>query len=150
MDRLAPWFSFEGRAPRLAYWRVQLFMTVAGGLLLGAAVALTMMVGQFAAVVALAAAPAVVASAAVGVRRLHDRNRSGLWLIPYTFGPYVAFAAIEAGGLATAPLVAAPLALFALALWAWSWIDLGFLRGTAGANRYGNDPFAPGPQEVFG
>jgi len=30
--------------------------------------------------------------------------------------------------------------LFSLALWVWAIVELGFLRGTKGPNRYGPDP----------
>jgi uncharacterized membrane protein YhaH (DUF805 family) len=35
--------------------------------------------------------------------------------------------------------------LIALALSIWCLVELGFLRGTAGANAYGPDPLASGP-----
>lgn len=61
---------------------------------------------------------------AVYVRRLHDRNRSG-WFMLIMFIPLVG------------PI--------------WLFIELGFLRGTEGDNRFGPDPLGSGREvaEVF-
>ena len=53
--------------------------------------------------------PAVV----VNIKRFHDRNKSGWWVL-----------------IALIPLVGA----------LWIVIECGFLRGTVGDNRYGPDP----------
>ena len=50
---------------------------------------------------------------AIGVKRCHDRNKTGLWLL---------------------------LALIPILGWIWLLIDLGFLDGTPGPNQYGPSP----------
>lgn len=52
-------------------------------------------------------------SIAVGVKRLHDRNRSGWWLL-----------------LILVPIIGA----------IWYLVDAGILKGTEGSNRFGPDP----------
>lgn len=52
---------------------------------------------------------------AVSVKRWHDRDRSGWWVL-----------------LNLLPVVG----------WLWALIDNGFVRGTPGPNRYGEDPLA--------
>ena len=52
---------------------------------------------------------------AVSVKRWHDRGRSGWWVL---------------------------LNLLPLLGWLWALLDNGLVRGTRGANRYGEDPLA--------
>ena len=54
-------------------------------------------------------------SIAVGIKRFHDRNKSGVWIL-IIFVPLI-------GSL-------------------WYLIECGFLRGTPGPNDYGPDPLA--------
>jgi uncharacterized membrane protein YhaH (DUF805 family) len=83
---------------------------------------------------------------AVAIRRLHDRGKAWWWIfvlliVPdlldiYVFGQTVTLGGANIGGLAQ-------LCFFAgLALSLWSLAELGFLRGTAGPNRFGPDPLA--------
>jgi len=37
----------------------------------------------------------------------------------------------------------------AVGIWTWSFVELAFLRGTVGPNRYGEDPLGPSRAEVF-
>jgi uncharacterized membrane protein YhaH (DUF805 family) len=50
---------------------------------------------------------------AIGVKRCHDRNKTGFWLL---------------------------LALIPILGWIWLLVDLGFLDGTPGPNKYGPSP----------
>ena len=80
--------------------------------------------------------------AAVTVKRLHDRNKAWWWIVVFIFAPDALFGLAEV--LADSE-TANESALFAiqfaaLALAAWGAVELGFLRGTAGANRFGPDP----------
>jgi uncharacterized membrane protein YhaH (DUF805 family) len=63
--------DFEGDATRSEYWWFALFIFIVGTLLtiLAKPVALLFYVGT------------LVPSVAVGIRRLHDTNRSGWWLL---------------------------------------------------------------------
>lgn len=79
-----------------------------------------------------------VATFSLAARRLHDRNKSGWWLLGYV----AAFAGIGGvienfGEESTIGLVAT---LLGLLLFLWYLIELGFLKGTVGANKYGPDP----------
>lgn len=100
------WFllSIEGRITRSDYW-LRFFVpylvisTVAG--LVDPTVSLVVLL------------VALWPSIAVGVKRCHDRDRSG-WFLLIAFIPLI-------GGL-------------------WLLIELGCLRGTVGPNRFGPDP----------
>jgi uncharacterized membrane protein YhaH (DUF805 family) len=74
---------------------------------------------------------------AIGVKRLHDRDRSGWWIVLFYFGPTVLAVAQSSTEGALASLV---LGLGALAISVWWLVELGFLRGTSGSNRFGADP----------
>jgi uncharacterized membrane protein YhaH (DUF805 family) len=74
---------------------------------------------------------------AVGVKRLHDRDKSGWWILLFWLGPSVLggwpAAAPELGGGLILSLAAGAIAI-------WGFVELGCLRGTPGPNRYGPDP----------
>jgi uncharacterized membrane protein YhaH (DUF805 family) len=119
-------FSFQGRANRAKFWLVALGIVVAEMILFaaifgGAAASgdpeqIMAAIGPIAGVaIFVFAVIATWISLAVGVKRFHDRNKSGWWmliiLVPF-FGHL------------------------------WYLIECGFLRGTVGPNDYGPDPLA--------
>ncbi len=59
---------------------------------------------------------------AVSVKRWHDRDKSGWWVL-----------------LNLVPVIG----------WLWALIDNGFLRGTSGPNRFGEDPLARPGLSIF-
>src|SRR3954469_557741 len=87
----------------------------------------------------------VICSVAVGVKRLHDRNKSGWYLLLFYFLPGVlaALSVLIGEFVEDANIIATVLALLAFALMVWALIELGCLRGTVGVNQYGLDPIAP-------
>jgi uncharacterized membrane protein YhaH (DUF805 family) len=149
-------FGFRGRLNRAKYWLFVLIYTVAltvllaiggtflftgavqGGLAGAAAGGLVFMILTLVFVLL-----ALIASIAVGVKRLHDRNRSGWWLLLFFFVPGLLMGIGEA--LNPAPEFSATDAVFlllALVLGIWGFLELAVLRGTVGDNRYGPDPVA--------
>ena len=119
-------FSVQGRANRAKFWLVALAIVVIEVILFavilgGAAMSgdpeqIAAAMGPVASVVILAfVVIATWISVAVAVKRYHDRNKSGWWVL-IVFVPVI-------GGL-------------------WYLIECGFLRGTAGPNTYGPDPLA--------
>lgn len=77
------------------------------------------------------------------VRRLHDRNRESWWLIAF-FGPHALLVLALSRLVDTSQGLVLPIlitSIFLVApLMAWGMIELFFLRGTAGSNRFGPDP----------
>jgi uncharacterized membrane protein YhaH (DUF805 family) len=72
----------------------------------------------------------------VAVKRLHDRNKSGWWLAILYGVPFVLDSGAY-GVVSDHPLyLTAPATLINL----WALIELGFLRGSRGPNRFGEDP----------
>ncbi len=91
--------------------------------------------------VAIFALPIWVSGIAVGIKRLHDRDKSGWWILLFYFGPQVL------NGLATAAgeneqILSLLLSTASVALGIWAIVELGCLRGTPGPNRFGPDPLA--------
>jgi uncharacterized membrane protein YhaH (DUF805 family) len=83
---------------------------------------------------------------ALSAKRLHDRDRTGWWLLWQILVVTVAVILIvvaiavpkEQGALWYALAGATGLAAFVLSIWLF--VQIGFLRGTQGPNRYGPDP----------
>ena len=89
------------------------------------------------------------------VKRLHDRNRSGIWAVAYwvlailpwmTIGVFMAAVGMHGtkggSGIGLGMVAFAMLALFVVG-GIWMLVELGFLRGTVGPNRFGPDPLNP-------
>ncbi len=108
-------FSFKGRVGRRQYWLMVLLtlpFAIAASLINGR--------GQYPAdgPGVLALLPIVWPALAVTIKRWHDRDKSGWWVL-INFIPLV-------GDI-------------------WSLIENGFLQGTPGDNRFGSDPLAEQP-----
>jgi uncharacterized membrane protein YhaH (DUF805 family) len=126
--------GFSGRTNRAKYWIaacIYLAVTLIAGLLffiLGLGV-------LFYIVVAALYLAMVISGIAVGIKRLHDRDKSGWWLLLFYVAPGIL------GGIGAAVgnwhwLFDVPSGAISL----WALIELGFLRGTSGPNQYGPDP----------
>lgn len=113
---------------------------IAGPGLIGAAIIAVLFVALF------------VSNLAVVTKRLHDRNKGAIWLIPFVFIPWgvtvlritAAVSIVQMGqpfmppfgiGVGVAHLVGTVLGI-------WAFIELFFFRGTVGPNNYGPDPLA--------
>ncbi|PXA83441.1 DUF805 domain-containing protein [Nostoc sp. 3335mG] len=86
----------------------------------------------------------LVPNIAVAVRRLHDTNRSGWWIlmpmVPYLIGAICFFAGLYGMGGMT---IIGSLLMFAGFVCAIVLLVWYCMRGTAGPNRFGPDPLAP-------
>lgn len=84
----------------------------------------------------------VWSSFATGIKRLHDRDKSGWWILLFWFGPSV----LSGGNSAMPDMRGGMLLSLAGAVIAiWGFIELGCLRGTQGPNQYGPDPLGGPP-----
>ena len=82
-------------------------------------------------------------SAALIVKRLHDRGKSALWYPLYGLAPALAYQL----GVTFSSKISNELGLAQVcfwlvswALWIWVFVELGCMRGTIGPNRFGPDP----------
>ena len=157
MGAIRRFFSLKGRANRLPYWVVTLSVLFGFLVLTALTFGLTDLSildetvvddegtatdASWTLVITIVYALLVLP---VTARRLHDRAKSAWWLLPYLAVPSLI---VEAGiyrplGLnvpddlvTLGNVVGYGLNLVAL-------VDLGFLRGTDGPNRYGPDPLDP-------
>ena len=137
---LSKYADFSGRAPRAEYWWFYLLYvviyTVAS--IIGSLIGLTTILRGLV-VLAL-----FVPLLAAGVRRLHDGDRSGWWmlgpLIPLTIGLVLAGPAVMAGGMGAALGVAGLFMVAGAIVGVVIFVFL-VLPGTTGANRFGGDPY---------
>jgi len=117
-------FGFQGRVNRAKFWLVNIGLIVAEAIVFGVAGGASMLsedpsnmtmpsFGLRGIVCLLVFIVLFWAGLAIAVKRWHDRNKSGWWVL-IAFVPVI-------GGL-------------------WYLIECGFLPGTTGANNYGADP----------
>jgi uncharacterized membrane protein YhaH (DUF805 family) len=78
--------------------------------------------------------------AAASIKRLHDRDNSGWWMVPFFIAPGL-FRQFE-DRLGDSDAVAF-LGLVVSILCIWGFVEIFYLRGTRGPNRFGPDPLAP-------
>ena len=154
-------FSFKGRIRRLHWWVASLaaggVAAIAMGILEAAARASGSAIidpdthqieptGLFGLAMSVVGLANMWIAFALSVKRLHDRDRSGWWLvwplliiILATILIVVAIAVPkEQGPLWYALAGGASLATLAISIWLF--VEIGFLRGTQGPNRFGPDP----------
>ena len=134
-------FHFNGRVNRANYW-LSLLIYLAALLflyILGVVVGALIGIPDVATLLFVVAFVGVVISAtAVAVKRLHDRNKSGWWLLLFYGVPSML------GGIGRYAGYEPVFQLAGTLLSIWALVELGILRGTRGRNNYGSDPLAVG------
>jgi len=91
---------------------------------------------------------------AVTTKRLHDREKSGAWILLFAIGPWLCYGVALVASLDRAGGLGGIFALAGFGIALWAFVELGCLRGTVGPNRFGPDPLpmlvyappAPPPQ----
>ena len=73
---------------------------------------------------------------ASSTKRLHDREKSGWWVLVFWFGPAILIGIAGAVGDA----VGSVFVVAAIALGLWGFVEIACLSGTTGPNAYGPDP----------
>jgi len=145
---LSNWFPFKGRIGRRRYWSLTLLYVFALFVGLAAIVAVGILLElRPTDAITLTIVPIIiifmvsmsVAIAGIGVRRLHDRGKTGFWLLLYYAVPLWL---TKNAGLDTVGLV---VWLASAGILIWAIIDLGMLRGEASTNAFGPNPLAETP-----
>jgi uncharacterized membrane protein YhaH (DUF805 family) len=136
--------SFNGRINRKPYWLGILFLAILSIFLsFGFTLAILNPNGSIGVLTAIGLIGflAYLASIPLVVKRLHDRGKSGhyAWLF---YGSSIVGSVIDSATRNTAEMSASSLiaALIVVGIGLWFFIELGFFRGTPGANAYGPDP----------
>ena len=141
MDWKALLFTFGGRINRGKYWLgvlILFLLYIAAGIVFGifygiAGETVGMLLGGLVGLAALIVG--LWAGVAIGIKRLHDREKSGWWLLLFWVLPGILSGIGSAlGGIGMV------LSLASLAISIWAIVELGCLKGTTGPNMYGPDP----------
>ena len=106
-------FSFEGRVTRLEYWMFNVALII--GITIGSIIGVVFEGGFATIILSLLVLLGFVcfwSGYVIQVKRWHDRDKSGWWIL-INFIPIIGI---------------------------WALIENGFLRGTEGKNRFGEDP----------
>jgi uncharacterized membrane protein YhaH (DUF805 family) len=151
MDYARFLFSFKGRINRARYLVVQLAL-LTFWLILWLKFSFQFS-SQWEALHWIVAITMIWINAATTVKRLHDRNRSGLWAVAIfivnrlSYAYYGLFFGLYFGvDISTAKeLMLVMLAVALSLLQTWVIIELVFLMGTDGPNRFGPDPTRTAP-----
>ena len=167
--------DFSGRSRRMEYWMWVVFQFLIGlafSILMIAVAGAGIMSGDPTQMVAVGGIALVlyllyclvglvffIPSLAVTVRRLHDTNRSGWWIlapvVPYVLMVVATMTLIGSVGTkpdqSTVGMMAMIVMVFLLAAAVLGIVLLVFLflEGTKGPNKYGPDPKSPTPAGVF-
>jgi uncharacterized membrane protein YhaH (DUF805 family) len=147
-------FSFQGRINRAKYWTVMLVYlailivcTVFAIIGLGISSAIpstgASMSYLFMAIFALVCLVTMWSSIAVGIKRLHDRDQSGWWMLVFSGVSTIVSLLEETAATPGSQFI---LGVGSFAVTIWIIIELGFLRGTQGPNRFGSDPLEASPR----
>jgi len=156
--------EFSGRSRRMEYWMFTLFLIllwiVLGGLFVAMAGSMILSAGTGSAsglaaagggamvllvIMAVVWLGLLIPSIAVGIRRLHDTNRSGWWLGGYlllAFGG--SFVRASSGSAGLSMIISLVTLVYAIAILVFM-----CLEGTKGPNQYGPDPKGQVDAQVF-
>jgi uncharacterized membrane protein YhaH (DUF805 family) len=137
-------FKFDGRANRAKFWIAALVFAVINVVLAILGYVMDQSV-VFQALNSMLGIVILIASIAVGVKRLHDRNKSGWYLLLFYLVPsiLVVIGVLIGAFMEDSAIIATVLGLLAFAIGVWAFVEMGCLRGTVGVNQYGPDPVAP-------
>src|SRR6185436_20643559 len=80
-------FGFSGRINRAKFWLAALIYCVFFFAVIGIAMALSSSMNAVFGAAIVAYIPLIVSGLAVGIKRLHDRNKSGWWLLLFYAAP---------------------------------------------------------------
>jgi uncharacterized membrane protein YhaH (DUF805 family) len=82
--------------------------------------------------------PLLVLLTPMSAKRLHDRDKSGWWLLAFYAFPAASSYVDDVEGTGLPYLFSLVRIVFSL----WGFVELGCLRGTPGPNRFGPNPLA--------
>ena len=149
-------FSFQGRINRARYWWVALInLAILTACLVFALALIGLEISNatpwtdapvnylFMAISAVVGLLVIWSSTATGIKRLHDRDQSGWWMLVF-WGVSAIVGLLQE--TATTPSSKLILDVGNFAVTVWIIIELGCLRGTQGPNRFGADPLEASSQ----
>ena len=138
--------EFSGRSRRKEYWMYVLFLAIVG-VIIGIVEKVLELSDAFAGngpITTIFSLVTLIPSIAVGVRRLHDTDRSGWWVLLPAPGYIVMIAGAVSMNLSYMFMGGALVGICGLVLLVFFVLD-----GTKGMNRFGDDPKEVNHSEVF-
>jgi len=137
-------FKFSGRINRAKFWIAALIYFVINVVLTIIGYA-TDQSPVFQALNGMIGLVIFISGLAVGIKRLHDRNKSGWYLLLFYVVPGILLLAAIGAYLTMedGTLVAGVFGIASFAIGVWAFVELACLRGTVGPNAYGPDPIEP-------
>lgn len=144
MDFVNIFITFTGRINRAKFWIAVIVCAVFFLAVIGVTMAVSSSMNTVFRAALFAYVPMTYVGVVSGIKRLHDRNKSGWWIVLFYGGSMVVAliaAVLDASAESSTPLFL--LQLVGLGISLWGLIELGCLRGTIGQNQYGSDPLAP-------
>ena len=147
MDFVNLFISFNGRISRAKFWIVVLCCAVFSLAVIGVTMAVSSSMDTMFRVGLVACIPIIYFAVVNGIKRLHDRNKSGWWIClfgaPLVLSSIAGALGIGTGSDSGASVVIGTLQFILLIISIWAFVELGCLRGSIGQNKYGSDPLAP-------
>jgi uncharacterized membrane protein YhaH (DUF805 family) len=146
-------FGFNGRLNRKPYWIGTVELMLAALIVASGVAAVFNIAGLAPEELLRAAHPWLTAftlilaypATAVFAKRLHNRNKTG-WLAALLIVPMLVGTWLDpSGSVAQTPVIHSiymAASTMSIVVGIWFLVELGFLRGTPGDNRYGHDPLA--------
>jgi uncharacterized membrane protein YhaH (DUF805 family) len=144
MDFVNIFITFTGRINRAKYWIAVVCCGVFFIAVLGVTAAMSSSMSTIFGAALITYIPVTYVGVVSGIKRLHDRNKSGWWIV-LLYGVPMALPLLAIGlvGVSGSSVVLTLLQLVSFGIWIWAFIELGCLRGTIGRNQYGPDLLAP-------
>ena len=137
MSLLTTLFSFTGRLNRARYWLASAAVVVAVLICIGIAFAIDLATPAKVALFLLLFVALIWIALALAIKRLHDRDKSAWWVLMFYLAPSILQ---TIGQDTTGSTRSVLMILIGTGISIWGFVELGFLRGTAGQNSYGPDP----------
>ena len=136
--------SPSGRINRAKFWIVVLCTVVFFLAVIGVTMAMSGSMTAIFGAALIAYIPMIYVGVVSAIKRLHDRNKTGWWVLLFYGAPLVLpLVAAVLDGAADTSVGLLLLQLISLIISIWALVELGCLRGTIGQNKYGPDPLAP-------
>jgi len=137
MSLLTTLFSFTGRLNRARYWLASAAVVVAVLICIGIAFAIDLATPAKVVLFLLLFVALIWIALALAIKRLHDRDKSAWWVLMFYLAPSILQ---TIGQDTTGSTRSVLMILIGTGISIWGFVELGFLRGTAGRNSYGPDP----------
>lgn len=153
MDFRYLYTAFEGRINRKPFWIASVILFVAAVIISFAVLipisAVSTTLGAFTSLIL--SLVFLFPGVALGVKRLHDRGKSGLLMVVFIVPGLVlqagdllgitgSYQTVAGHSIYMPNLVGWILSLITLGVAIWALVALGFLKGNSGVNAYGPDP----------